>query len=290
MTFSFYKKNKIYFKPYYGYGDWLSLNGMVRFLSSKYDEVIIITESSDITFVKNLYKDDSKVKVIYWYEYQESDSSYDYLDLQIWNQSENNRKNYYNRYNQIGNKFGFDVLTIFDECYERLESPHNFHNECKKLLEDNASSFYVAAGIPKEYKLDKFYYERDYESENQFFESLNLPEEYVVICDYGDNLIDRKYIQDKDAHIININNISEKYFDIIKVIENAKEVHLIENSIALFVYHLQYKKLMNDVQINMHTYARIEDCRRCTSSKKSNVYLDMLLNPSLDNWNFIYLE
>lgn len=286
------KKSKIYFKPYYGYGDWLSVNGMIRFLSKNYSEVnLIVDGSEDINFISNLYRDILNINLIYQNQITEfSLSLYDYLDLQIWDQFENDKKNIYNRFNPIGKQFNFDHYKLNDSCYQRTESPHNFNNNCKSILENNASSFYVAAGIPKEIRLNEFYYERDCQSENNFFSQLNPPEDYVVVCDYGSNLINKNYIKHKNFYVININNISQKYFDVIKIIENAKEVHLIENSIALLVYHLQYKNLMKNVPINIHTYARKEPCRRCISPDNSNVYLDMLLCPKLENWNFIYLE
>jgi len=287
--FSFSKKYKIYIRPYYGYGDWLSINGMVRFLTTKYNKVNLVVDSGDINFVKNLYKDDLSIDVMYYCDISESEFfSNDYLNLQVWNQNKENQNNFFNRFNRLGDFLKFNTPNIKDECYKRIEFPHNFREECKDVLENNASAFYVAAGIPKNCRLDNFYYERDHKSEDEFFEKLNLPKDYVVICDYGLNLINRDYIKHKDSYLININNISEKYFDIIKVIENAKEVHLIENSVALLVYHLQYKNLMKSIPINMHTYARKENVRTCTSKQNSNVYLDMFMFPSLDNWNFVY--
>jgi len=287
LSFSFQKK--LFFRPYWGYGDWISVNGMVRFFSTKYDEVNLVIDGSNINFVKNLYKDDPKIKLIHSNQVVLNNQIDDYLNLEIWEQKkEDIPKNFYNRFKQIGKKFNLDVVNVDDDCYTIIKSPHKFTEKCKFIMEDNASAFYIAAGIPKEYKLDKFYYERDFQSEDTFFENLNLPDDYIVVCEYGSNLIDREYIENKKLKIVNINNISEKYFDIIKVIENAKEVHLIENSIALLVYHLQYKNLMKNVSINMHTYSRKEEIRRCYSSELSNMYLDMFMHPCLKNWNFIY--
>jgi len=265
---------------------------MIRFFTSKYDEVNLIIDGADITFLYNLYKDDHKIKFLYGNHAQQIFNPIidDYLNLEIWHQEKinNGKNNFYDRFNPIGKKFGFDTFELMDECYCREESPHNLISKCRKQLESNSSAFYVAAGIPKEYKMDNFYYQRDFKSEDEFFNSLNLPNEYTVICEYGDNLIDKKFIENKTIHLININNISPKYFDIIKVIENAKEVHLIENSTSLMVYHLQYKNLMKTVKVNMHTYSRKESIRRCNSSNNSNLYLDMFLYPKLENWNFIY--
>jgi len=294
---------KLFIKPYHGYGDWIIINGMVRFFTTKYEEVNLITDGGDIKFIQNLYRDSSKVRYVSSHEAQKNFEQFvafgistpnlyvDYLNLEIWEQTqENTPKNFYNRYKQLGKKFNLETINVGSDCYKKTDPCHNFSEHCKPIMENNASAFYVAAGVPKQCRVENFYYERDFESENSFFENMNLSKEYVVICEYGSNLIDRKYIKNKQLEIVNVNNISEKYFDVIKIIENAKEVHLIENSIALLVYHLQYKNLMNTIPINIHTYSRQESVRKCSSLDKSNIYLDMFNFPSLLNWSFIYSE
>jgi hypothetical protein len=288
--------NSIFVRPYTGYGDWISVNGLIRFLSSKYKEVNLIYDGMSDEFIKNLYRDDNKIKTIDYYQVQlNSNLDWDYLDLQTARQSPPPSSNFYNIFNPIGKKFGLPVHDLKDEWFhpQFLIDPTEsakFSEESKNILENNASAFYVSAGIPTNYRIDNFYYQRDLDSENKFFNDLNLPQKYVVISEYGENLIDRQFIKNKDVPLININNISPKYFDIIKVIENAEEVHLIENSTALLIYHMQYKKLMDSIEINLHTYARKEMVRKCISKDESNIFLDMMRFPELENWKFIYQE
>lgn len=298
MTFNNYiftnqNSNKyIFIKSYTGYGDWISLNGLIRFLSTKYEEVYLISDGSDISFVTNLYRDNQKIKVVDS-SHLNNVQNYDYLDLLTARQEVVDSNTYYNMFNQIGVKFGFPKINLKSEWFypqfiTNPTEPSNFTEDCKDILENNASAFYVASGIPKEYRIENFYYQRDYESENTFYENLNLPKKYIIISEYGDNLINKDYIKNKSLPVININQISQNYFDIIKVIENAEEVHLMENSTALMAYHLQYKNIMNLTPINLHTYIRTEMVRKCTKDIKSNIFLDMLLCPRLKNWNFIY--
>lgn len=282
--------NRIYFKPYCGYGDWISVNGLVRFLTLKYDEVVLIVGDKefdfDINFVKNLYKDNSKIKYTYFDRLDFKNDKSDYLNLEIWEHNQNKKNsNFYDRYNPIGKKFGFNFTDVDQKCYTRLISPYRFTDECKKILENNATSFYVASGVPKEYRMDYFYYMRDIDSEDKFFNSLNLPKKYIVISDSKINI---NYIKNKELDVINVNFLSKNYFDIIKVIENAEEIHLIENSISLLIYHLQYKNLMKNCNINFHTYVRKEDARICSSSERTNLYVDMFMFPKLKTWKFIY--
>lgn len=283
---------KLFINQYCGYGDWISVSGMARFLSTKYKEVNVIGDGGNYKFINDLYKDNPKIKVIGFNEmlqYVNYNSDYDYLDLKTGdNPSMPTVENHYNMFKQLGIELGLPLIKI-DPKWFRLEGdPCQFLDESKPTLENNATAFYCAAGIPKNYRLDYFHYERNIESENSFFESLNLPEKYVVISEYGDNLLDRNFIRNKDLYVLNINNIAQNYFDIIKVIENAEEVHLLENSTALIVYHLQYKNLMNQVKIQFHTYGRREPARRCITEESSNIFMDMMTCPRLKNWNFIY--
>ena len=131
--------------------------------------------------------------------------------------------------------------------------------------------------LPKNIKLDDFYFQRNIIAEEELFNKLQLSnKKYIIINDYYPNNIKKEYYENKN--FININNLS-KIYDIFKVIENAEEVHLIENSIALFVYHMQYKNLMKPVRINFHAYARKEHYRQAYSIEESNVFLDMFLYP-----------
>jgi hypothetical protein len=97
------------------------------------------------------------------------------------------------------------------------------------------------------------------------------------------NQINRKYIP-KNIKIINLHHLSDNTIKLIQLIESAAEVHLIENSIALLVYHMQFKKLMKLKKINLHLYARKEPERVYT---KDNKFIRMLLSPKLKNWNLI---
>jgi hypothetical protein len=285
--------SRIFITQYVGYGDWLSVSGMARFLTKKYDQVYIIGDGGNYNFIEQLYKDEPNIKVVYSYQVNQiinsGDGQNDILDLKTGdNQSLNPNENYYNLYRQLGPKLGFNQDTVDPDWFKLSGDPCKWKSGTEHILENNASGFYVSAGIPKEYRLDYFYYERDFESENKFFDSLNLPEKYVVISEYDQNLLNRDHIKNKDIHILNINNTAQNYFDIIKVIENAEEVHLLENSTSLMTYYLQYNKLMSNIQINFHAYGRREPARKCVSKDDHNIFLDMVTCPKLENWNFIY--
>ena len=284
---------RIFIIQYVGYGDWLSISGMVRFLTTKYNHVYIIADGGNYDFIKQLYRDDSKIKVIYFNQANQiinfDDGENDILNLKTGDkQSLDPRENYYNLYRQIGPKLGFEQEEVDPDWFKLSGDPCKWKEGTEYILENNASGFYVSAGIPKEYRLDYFHYQRHTESEDRFFDNLNLPERYAVISEYGQNTLNRDHIKNKDIFVLNVNNISQNYFDIIKVLEKAEEVHLLENSTSLLTYYLQYNKLMDDVEINFHAYGRREPARKCISKDDHNIFLDMVTFPKLKNWNFIY--
>jgi hypothetical protein len=284
---------RIFIIQYVGYGDWLSISGMVRFLTTKYNHVYIIADGGNYDFIKQLYRDDSKIKVIYFNQANQiinfDDGENDILNLKTGDkQSLDPRENYYNLYRQIGPKLGFEQEEVDPDWFKLSGDPCKWKEGTEYILENNASGFYVSAGIPKEYRLDYFHYQRHTESEDRFFDNLNLPERYAVISEYGQNTLNRDHIKNKDIFVLNVNNIAQNYFDIIKVLEKAEEVHLLENSTSLLTYYLQYNKLMDDVEINFHAYGRREPARKCISKDDHNIFLDMVTFPKLKNWNFIY--
>lgn len=287
------KIKRIFIIQYVGYGDWLSVSGMARFLTTKYNHVYIIADGGNYDFIKQLYRDDSNIKVIYSNQANQiinsDDGENDILNLKTGDkQSLNPRENYYNLYRQIGPKLGFEQEEVDPDWFKLSGDPCKWKEGTEHILENNASGFYVSAGIPKEYRLDYFHYQRDTESEDRFFDNLNLPERYAVITEYGQNTLNRDRIKNKDIFVLNVNNIAQNYFDVIKVLEKAEEVHLLENSTSLMTYYLQYNNLMDDVEINFHAYGRREPARKCTSKDDHNIFLDMVTFPKLKNWNFIY--
>lgn len=265
-------------------GDWISVNGLIRYLLKYYSNIHIITNL--VSLCTELYRDNSNIIINNINNI--TNTTFDELSFNIWEYSEKcyNVRYYFNRINRIGNFYNIVCknITSYPKLDNQSNYTHNFNIDSIEY-ENNSSAFYLALGIPSNIKLDYFYFERNLSKEDELYSRLNLKDNnFSVICEYDNNYIEKNKIKNKN--IINIHNISN-FFDIIKIIENALEVHLIENSLALFIYHMQYKNLMKNVNICLHTYARQEIHRKVTKNNPSNIYLDMLLKPKLENWEII---
>jgi hypothetical protein len=296
----------LYVSTYYAHGDLLSTNGLMNFLSLHYDLIFILAHWDFISVIEDMHSGNNKIKSMS-YDYfmlladlQESHKFDEVEFLYLYNEemdtclktqtsvfadcnitisdflSKNISNIVYDKNNTIGKKLGFNISKV-----ENL---------------DLTSSYYNRTGLPTEIKFTNFNFGRFYDDENTLYNSLNLPSEYAVICEYNNipeknngfsirhpgniehyNEINRQYI--KSDKLINLHLLSKKYFDVVKVIENASEVHLIENSFSLLVYFLQMTGRMKKIPINFHSYVRKEEARK--------EFIKMYLNPKLDNWNFI---
>jgi hypothetical protein len=256
----------IFVRHYDAFGDWVSINGLVRYLIQHYHykKVYLVLEYNETrkNFVELLYGDNSKISTIMDHEFESICTNEDVIDTRV------------------------------NEYYSRVGSGNYWSNQ--NPLEDykhigptsNSDNFYIKLGINSEVKNKYFFFSRKVDLEEKLFDSLDLTEPYSVICDYGENLIDRKYL--KHSKVVNLHNISPNLVDVLKILENSDDIHLIENTVSLFVYHMQAVFLLRNFKVNLHAYARKETHRKCVGSECNNIFLNMLLLPKLENWEFIW--
>lgn len=248
------------FVVYDAFGDWISTNGMIRYLSEFYDEVYLVHDTPAVVpFTTHMFRDNIKITPVEGVINPGNEC--DVIDVRV-NEIYTNPGNVGKYFNKM-NKFSSESF----------------------VSNDNASSFYSEIGIDPKFRITKFDYVRDHEKEDELFNSLNLPSEYSVICEMEDGMIDKKYVS---GSVVNLHRICDNFLNTLKIIENANEIHLVENSISLFVYHMQNIGKMKNVLINLHAYSRKENHRKCDGPDCNNKFLNMLKYPQLDNWNFIW--
>lgn len=244
---------------YDAFGDWISANGMIRHLSHSYEKVYLVHDTPVVvSFTQNMFRDNTNIVPIQGLSV--SHSNYDVIDLRI-----------HECYSSPGGEIYF--------------SKSNKYGTGSFFANDNSSAFYSELGIDPEVRIREFNYERDLDKEEELYSSLNLPSKYSVVCKMNDGMIQKEYL--KEDFVVNLHRLTDNFMHTLKVIENANDIHLIENSISLFVYHMQHIGKMKLVDINLHTYARQESHRKCDSPDSDNLFLNMLKCPKLSNWNFV---
>ena len=266
---------KILFLGYDAWGDWISYNGLIRYLAERYDNVYIQLDYGRAreSFVIDLFKDDDKIEI---YSGQHYDLVVDAHTYDEPCQSD------FNKNNKLGDLYLDYTLNPF-----------------KDPLPSNPACFYQYLGLSDNVRTQYFYFSRNKIEEDILFNTLNLTKgQYDLICQPPNTKINERYFG--DVQIVNIHNLSPKFTDTLKIVEDARQVHLVDNSLALFVYHLQYKNLLKPREINFHSYARMDE-RNCVGVDENNIFtehnkyynnnlrcINAMLTPKLNNWNFIW--
>jgi len=210
---------ELYLYHHMGLGDNIICNGMVRELYKSYDKIHIFCFKVYLENVKQMYLD---INV----ELFPIDLDGEYVIEP------------FIRNNKIKNfkKIGFGDLQLSDVNADNFDM-----------------QFYKLAGIVFNKKWDNFYMERNIDKEKFVFNELGLNEnEYVFVHDD----IDRGFKIKEDLLPKNIKIIrplkTYGLFDYSYIIENAKEIHLMESSYKCLVEHLNLKTN----NLYYHTYVR----------------------------------
>lgn len=190
---------KIFVKQHLGLGDNIVHNGMVRKISIDYPDhdIYVPAKSHNIDNIRFMYKDNPNIKVV---------------------ESNNDREmdNY-----------------ISTTRFDKIISSFLINQKKFNYSEDFDDAFYLMAGYDPKIKHDYFYIERDIDEENRVYQELitdNNILDYIFLHEKKDEkiLIDRSKINNE----LPIVYADKKYktFSLLKVIENAKECHIISSS------------------------------------------------------------
>lgn len=292
-------KNIILIPPCFSHGDSLSVMGLLHYLLNHYDKVFFyvgLTNYPLLEFYNHYFSNDplfnTKIFITIDPYSLINDGLYGDFDVcnthtGAWdgNQSElydlpNIDKEYYfNNKNPIYNKIKIPEKYIF---FPNKVTPN-------KILSINHIFYYELIGLNNNVRMDYFNYVRNLVKEKEYSDlllskiGLTTSSKYNIINDpIGGNLTNHI---DNDYPTINISNISPCVGYLLSLIENAETIHLIESMNTNFIYHAQYKNIMDsDKKIILHIWAR----NRNWPQPYMNLDFSwkMMNNPKLDSWEF----
>jgi hypothetical protein len=140
-------------------------------------------------------------------------------------------------------------------------------------------------------KINYFEFERDLTAEEEKFNEFqkNFSSNYIL---YHDNMQDpinmfKDYQKRKDMEYINLNGILVECFQMIKVLQNAKELHLMDSAWAQFCYLLDAKyNLLNNVNVYIYPFTTPDRWGGLLKSIADSKHLKF--EPvTLNNWTII---
>ena len=117
--------------------------------------------------------------------------------------------------------------------------------------------FYTSYDIPYISRINYFEFERNLDMENNKYNEFinNYGVNYILTHeDVVRNLNIKKFIENKNKYnIVDLNKKSDIFFDMILILQNAFEIHLIDSIWAAFIYLLDAKyNLFSDKQIYLY--------------------------------------
>lgn len=151
---------------------------------------------------------------------------------------------------------------------------NNYNGKFSNLMNINHNNFvnlfYETYDLDKNIRINNFIFIRDIEMENnKYNEFIELNgKDYILYHEEYKNINNLEY------PFINLNQTTYVYFDYIKILENSKEIHLLDSSWAAFIYLLDAKYGLFK-NINIYLYPK-------------RGYILMFQDPvKLENWIFI---
>jgi len=210
-----------------GWSDIINCLSLINYYSNIYDKIyLIMRNDSNLLidfFTKNLYN------IIILYEDKNN------LDIQK------------NRIENVINKYKIplysDILCIgYHDIFRKDKNKFKYIDNCF------VKGFYESYDIPYIVRINNFIFNRNYELEEDTYNNfikLN-GKEYILYHEVIENY-------DNNIKIVNLDKISNIFFDFIKIIENSIEIHLLDSSWAVFIYLLDCKyKLFSNKKIFLY--------------------------------------
>lgn len=214
-----------------GWTDLIVCLGLIFSLAKVKEKIVLLIRKDAEDFIDFLFKDNNKIIIEYLPKFK--------LDRK---QIKGLCKKKYKECEFLG------IGAFWTKDYGKIFNP------------GSVEYFYKPLGLEYDCYFKDFNLTRNKELEEIRYKSyLEIyGENYIIINeDNGRNLnIDRKYLN-KDYSIININGRSKVLFDMILLIENAKEIHLISTFWSFLIKILQKRyNLFEGIPIYFHDYVR----------------------------------
>lgn len=198
-----------------GWTDIINCLSLINYFSLKYQKVYLLIRKDSKNIIDFYTKNNDNIIILYE-DKKELDINY-------------NNINYFEKKYNLEN-ISRELIGCHD--INRTDTFKNKFNAGKFFV----NAFYECYGIDYMNRINYFTFTRNIELENLTYHNFKTKygTKYILYHEIIDNY-------DKSIQIINLNNISDIFFDMIKVIENAIEIHLLDSVWGSFIYQLDSK-------------------------------------------------
>jgi hypothetical protein len=222
------KEGILYFHQ--GWTDIINCLALINYHCKLYDKIYLIMRE-DAKPMLDFYTKDIKNLQIFYENKQTIDPTYGFEHV-------------INKYSNLRLR---EVELLGIACHD-VHRKDGFKCAFSKQHNTFVNAFYESYNISFNTRITDFNFTRDKELENSTYEKfINMHgNEYVL---YHENI--ENY--DHSNKMVNLNGISDIFFDMIQVLENALEIHLLDSAWAAFIYQLDAKyKLFQNKKIVLY--------------------------------------
>jgi hypothetical protein len=232
------KQGILYFHQ--GWTDIINCLGLINYYCNRYDKIYLIVREGASKMIEFYTTDLKNIEIFY-----------ETIDI----------LNGMNAFPYFINKYEHlrlnppDLLGIGQHDHYRADGYANKFSMTYNNTVSFVEAFYISYNIPYSTRINDFTFTRNHELEQTTYQNFlkKYGNDYIlyheVIQDYHE--IVRKYGEPKK--IINLNGISDTFFDMIIVLENALEIHLLDSVWAAFIYQLDAKyRLFKNKKITLY--------------------------------------
>jgi hypothetical protein len=222
-----YAKTKAFIYTHLGLGDFFWMNGAIRYLSTCYDETVVVCKKNNEAVVRSMYADDSSIQL---FVINDDIELYPFVSRKIYFEDE-----------------GYKVYS----CGYHTVQPYIY---------EFPHSFYDDMSLQRKIRTDYFYVPTYNESIDLLEKVQAVSKEYIVLHqNSSQKTVDIFSKLNTNLPILDINNnnypTDHKFYEVASLvvnqpmliykclIESAKEIHCLESSFYCFASHLDVSKV-----------------------------------------------
>jgi hypothetical protein len=200
-----------------GWTDIINCLALINYYCNIYDKIYLIIRNDSKELIDFYTKNINNLQIFY-----EEKHNIDYNGIEF----------VINKYNNIDLMESNFLGIGGHDCFRK----DNYNNRFSNSNGCFVKRFYECYEIPYITRINNFMFTRNYElEENTYNDFINK---------YGNNyILYHEVIKDYDGSkvIVNLNEISNIFFDIIKILENASEIHLLDSVWGALIYQIDAK-------------------------------------------------
>jgi len=208
----------------------------------------------------NYFKD--KYTILYVLHREDAEALYNFyvrtftnVKLISYRGDEKNALTYFVNNKEVYTIKDFHIIGINDNL--RIDRYKNSFFNCKTIDDiDFDRKFYEIYDIPLSTRITQFEIQRDFEAEERLYSKLVQKKPYILTHTTNETRFELTKKEGYDYY--ELNQLTNTFFDAVKILEEASEIHLIDSSWAALCYNLDGKyNILSKIPVTVYCMRKL---------------------------------